>query len=191
MVWAWWEIHEVLLKPRKKLIVEEQEITDHKEISKNIKAFCETLFKWNLSKTNVKEQRLLNSLTTKALANQQYDLCENKISETDLFDSMKSMKNNKIPSNDALTKEFYKTFWDGMKTPLMIKVNQVFHTEILVISQRQAVMKLIEKKDQYKRYIKSWRSISLLNVDLKILSKAISNKLKTVNFFTTDCLCKK
>ena len=191
MVWAWWEIHEVLLKPRKKLIVEEQEITDHKEISKNIKAFYETLFKWNLSKTNVEKQRLLNSLTTKALANQQYDLCENKISETDLFDSMKSMKNNKIPSNDALTKEFYKTFWDGMKTPLMIKVNQVFHTEILVISQRQAVMKLIEKNDQYKRYIKSWRSISLLNVDLKILSKAISNKLKTVNFFTTDCLCKK
>ena len=191
MVWAWWEIHEVLLKPWKKLIVEEQEITDHKEISKNIKAFYETLFKWNLSKTNVEKQRLLNSLTTKALANQQYDLCENKISETDLFDSMKSMKNNKIPSNDALTKEFYKTFWDGMKTPLMIKVNQVFHTEILVISQRQAVMKLIEKNDQYKSYIKSWRSISLLNVDLKILSKAISNKLKTVNFFTTDCLCKK
>ena len=191
MVWAWWEIHKVLLKPRKKLIVEEQEITDHKEISKNIKAFYETLFKWNLSKTNVEKQQLLNSLTTKALANQQYDLCENKISETDLFDSMKSMKNNKIPSNDALTKEFYKTFWDGMKTPLMKKVNQVFHTEILGISQRQAVMKLIEKNDQYKRYIKSWRSISLLNVDLKILSKAISNKLKTVNFFTTDCLCKK
>ena len=73
--------------------------------------------------------------------------------------------------------------------------NQVFHTKFLSISQIQAVIKLIEKKDPDKRYVKNWRPISLLNVDTNILSKAISNKLKTcvayVNFFTTDCLCKK
>ena len=68
------------------------------------------------------------------------------ISETDLFDSMKSMKNNKTPGNDGLTKEFYEIFWDELKTPLMESVNQAFHTEILSISQRQAVIKLIEKK---------------------------------------------
>ena len=47
-----------------KRIVEEKDITDHKEISKNIKAFYETLFKRNLSKTNVEKQRFLNSLST-------------------------------------------------------------------------------------------------------------------------------
>ena len=92
---------------------------------------------------------------------------------------MKSMKSNKTPGNAGLPKEFYKTFWDELKTPLMESVNQAFHTKILSISQRQAVIKLIEKKDRDKRYISNWRPISLLNVDTKILSKAISSKLKT------------
>ena len=121
-----------------------------------------------------------NSLSTKTLTNEQYGLRENKISETDLFDSMKSMSNNKTPGKDRLTKEFHETLWDELKTPLMESVNQAFHTKILSISQRQIVIKLIEKKDRDKRYIKNWRPISLLNVDTKILSKAISNKLRTV-----------
>ena len=107
----------------------------------------ETLFKRNFSKTNVEKQRFLNSISTKTLTNERYDLCENKISETDLFDSMKSMKNNKTPRNDGLTKEFYEAFCDELKTPLMKSINQTFHTIILSISQRQAVIKLIEKKN--------------------------------------------
>ena len=59
---------------------------------------------------------------------------------------MKSMKNNKTPGNDGLAKEFYEIFWDELKTPLMESVNHAFHTEILSISQRPAVIKLIEKK---------------------------------------------
>ena len=50
----------------------------------------------------------------------------------------------------------------------------------LTSSQRQAVISLIEKKDKDKRYIKNWRPISLLNVDLKIASKALAARIKKV-----------
>ena len=43
---------------------------------------------------------------------------------------MKSMKNNKTSGSDGLTKEFYETFWDELKNPLMESVNQAFHTNI-------------------------------------------------------------
>ena len=82
--------------------------------------------KHSLNKTLV-EKEFLNSLDTKILLNQQADLWENEIRETDLFDSMKNMKNNKTPDHDRLTKEFYETFWDELKTPPMESINRAFY----------------------------------------------------------------
>ena len=39
---------------------------------------------------------------------------------------------------------------------------------------------LIEKKDKDRRWIKNWRPISLVNVDVKIGSKAIAERLENV-----------
>ena len=69
----------------------------------------------------------------------------------------------------------------GMKLKNCLSLlQQKQNTGELSISQRQAIIKLIEKKDRDKRYIKNWRPISLLNVDTKIISKALSERLKNV-----------
>ena len=60
------------------------------------------------------------------------------------------MKNDKSPSNDGLTKEFYETFWEEIKTPLSNSIRKSFLTEELSTSQKQAVIKLIEKKTRIK-----------------------------------------
>ena len=49
----------------------------------------------------------------------------------------------------------------------------------LSTSQKQA-MKLIEKKDRDKRFIKNCRPISLLNIDMKLISKVLDSHLKSV-----------
>ena len=51
----------------------------------------------------------------------------------------------------------------------------------LSISQRDRdIIKLEIKKDRDKTFIKNWRLLSLFNVDLKIISKALSEKLRKV-----------
>ena len=46
------------------------------------------------------------------------------------------------------------------------------------VSERQAIIKLIEKKGKDKRFIKDRRPILSLNVDYKIASKALAERLK-------------
>ena len=36
------------------------------------------------------------------------------LTEKDLYNSLKSMQNDKSPGNDGLTKEFYVTFWNEL-----------------------------------------------------------------------------
>ena len=48
----------------------------------------------------------------------------------------------------------------------------------LSISQIQAIIKLLEKKNREKRFVKNWRPVSLLNVDTKILFKSLAEKMK-------------
>ena len=79
------------------------------------------------------------------------------------------MPKNKSPVNNRITKEFYEAFWDDLKKPLLVSVNKAFEVGELSTPQKQAVIKLIEKKDKDKRLIKNWRPISFLNVDTKYL----------------------
>ena len=90
------------------------------------------------------------------------------------------MPYGKSPGHDGLTKEFYEYFWEDLKFYFINSLKQSKIEGNLSISQRQAVIKLIVKKDRAKRFVKNWRPISLLNVDAKILSKSLAEKLKNV-----------
>ena len=66
---------------------------------------------------------------------------------------------------------------ESYREPLL---NFSFQNGELSNSQKQAVIRLIDKKDRDRRYIKNWRPISLLNVEVKIASKALASRLEKV-----------
>ena len=62
----------------------------------------------------------------------------------------------------------------------MQSLNYAFEYGELSNSQKQAVITLVEKRGKDKRQIKNWRPISLINVDAKIASKTLAERLKNV-----------
>ena len=94
------------------------------------------------------------------------------------WEALSAMKSNKSPGNDGITKEIYQHFWAILGNFLVATLSNTFEKGELLVSQKQAVITLIEKKDRDKHFIKNWRPISLLNVDVKIASKALANRVK-------------
>ena len=89
------------------------------------------------------------------LTKEQLQKCEGVIAEEKLLKALKKMPNNKSPGNDGIAREFYEAFWDDLKTPFLLIVNKAFNIRELSTSHKQAVIKLIEKKDKDKRLIKA------------------------------------
>ena len=97
-----------------------------------------------------------------------------------MLKALQTFRNGKSPGNDGLTAEFYKVFWPTLGHLLVGSLNCSFENGELANSQKQGIIKLIEKKSKDKRYTANWRPISLLNVDVKIASKAITLRLEKV-----------
>ena len=109
------------------------------------------------------------------------DKCEGQIIADELFSCLNTLPNQKSPGTDGLPAEWYKCFWSDIKSLLLNSVNHSYITETLSITQRQGIITVIPKRDKDLLLVKNWRSISLLNVDYKlIIAKCIETRIKTV-----------
>ena len=98
------------------------------------------------------------------------------------YEALQMFSNGKASGNHSLTADFYKGFWNLLGHQLTDALNYSYEHRELSNSQKnnEATIGLIGKKDRDSRYIKNWRPISLLNVEVKIASKALAIRLVKV-----------
>jgi exonuclease III len=107
------------------------------------------------------------------------ELLDQPMSDQELTEALKLLKNGKSPGSDGLVREFYIFFWNRIKNLVCDSLKSGLDTGKLSIDQRRAILTLLPKKDKDARYIKNWRPLSLLNTDYKILAKALALRLQT------------
>ena len=94
-------------------------------VAETIKLFYETLFQRPSQEYSVDDiNHFLNTLDIPKPSTDQITRCKIDLTEKDLYDSMKSMENDKSPGNDGLTKGFYVTFRDDIKETFISSLKQ-------------------------------------------------------------------
>ncbi len=96
----------------------------------------------------------------------------------EIQDTIRSMQNQKSSGPIGFTTEFYKAFSAQVLPILESMYNDSFFAGQLPESLNLASISLILKNDKDPSICSSYRPISLLNVDVKILSKILSNRLR-------------
>jgi exonuclease III len=107
-------------------------------------------------------------------------MCDEPITETEVLNSLKLLKNNKSPGTDGLTADFFKFFWVDLKKPLIDSLLFTLDNKIMSDNQKKGIITLLPKKGKDRTLLKNWRPISLLNTDYKILTKILAERLKKV-----------
>ena len=151
--------------------------TNQKEVLTEIQTFYKNLYnkrEMSNSKYNFCDQSI------NKLSNIDQIKCEGEITESECINALKSMKNKKSPGTDGITVEFYKLFWNNVKEFYVNSINYSFQTGSLTELQKQSIITIIPKQNKDLTSLDSWRPIILLNVDYKIATKVIANRVKHV-----------
>ncbi|KAJ1095907.1 hypothetical protein NDU88_001057 [Pleurodeles waltl] len=89
-----------------------------------------------------------------------------------------TFKRGKTPGSDGLPVELYVELWDRIGQDLLDLYEETVGKGSMLQSLHEGMIMLLYKQKGMKEDLKNWRPILLLNVDYKILVKAMANRPK-------------
>ena len=104
---------------------------------------------------------------------------ESSISVEECFQALQALGKEKSPGWDGLTVEFFKEFWEDLKSPITKIANDAFLMERLDADIKRGLIKPIPKMVCCSE-LKHWRPISMMTVAYKILAKVIALRLSPI-----------
>ena len=155
-----------------------------KQINLEIESFYSDLLETksaSLLSTNFRENfsAFVENLDIPKLSFEESMSLESDLTLGEIKNVLKSFQSNKSPGGDGFSKEFFETFFDLIDIHLLNSCNEAFTKGQLSISQRRGIICLIPKDDSNLTELSNWRPLTLLNVDYKILAKAIGQRIES------------
>ena len=152
-------------------------VSNTKDILTSAKKFYDKLY----TKENVSESAMNDLLAKipnhKKISNEHFKLCEAEISLDEVTEAIKSQKQNKSPGSDGLSAEFYKHFANELAPFLLDVFKSWKKLGVIGISSRTGIISVIYKKGD-KKDITNYRPISPLNLDYKIYTSILKNRMQ-------------
>ena len=151
-------------------------LTNQKDILKEQERFYSELYSYHSVEHHTNYLKGIQS--PKLSYWQKLDL-ESSIDRAEMLIAQREMKTDKSPGPDGIPIEFYRTFWTDLEDILYALIVEM-SSKGLTPDQGRGIISLVEKQGRDLLEIKNWRPISLLNVDAKLYSKILANRLYKV-----------
>ena len=104
---------------------------------------------------------------------------ERVLEEGELYESLKGLQKNKSPGYDGLTVEYFLFFWNELKQHYLDCITEIIEVKELSEMQKRGAIRISFKKGN-RDELKNYRPITLLNVDLKIITHTLAKRLAKV-----------
>lgn len=157
-----------------------QPITDPFVVSSKFRDFFTELYTSTVSEDTTIMDHFLSNIILPQLSESQVELLEAPLTVEEIKFAIADFTRSKSPGSDGLPIEFYAHFSEILIPKLLSLYNTMFETSTLPASMREATIVLIPKPGKDLGYPESYRPISLLQVDVKILAKVLSKRLNQV-----------
>ena len=152
-------------------------VSDTKGLLTVVSNFYSSLF--SSCTTNPNSQDALLKNIKKKISSEHRDSLDAPLTADELQEAVNSLNKEKSPGINGLPAEFYQIFWPQIKDRYLQFVNHAFLTSF-PITLNTSVTTLIYKERGDIEDIANYRPLSLINTDVKILSKALTTRLKYV-----------
>lgn len=150
---------------------------DPTEINNSFREFYENLYRSECSQASEERDKYLDNLQFQTLTEGGKEKLDSDLTVEELSQAIQNINSGKVSGPDGLPIEFYKTFREKLLSPLLNMFNESYQNETLPPSLRLAMITLILKPGKPSTECSSFRPISLLGVDTKILCKALAMRL--------------
>ena len=115
----------------------------------------------------------------KRISPEEFAASEKNLDARELYESLIELKPNKSPGPDGLTRELYIALWPELEEHFVDCIREVLERNELSEMQKRGAIRITHKKGN-RDELKNYRPITLLNCDLKIVTRALSKRLKTI-----------
>jgi len=153
---------------------------NQQEINEEFKQFYSRLYSTESAGDPTLIDGFLDKLDIPSITLEDKEHLEEAITLEEIQQAIRNMQSSKAPGPDGYTAEFYKTFIE-LISPLLLEVfNESLRTGLLPPTFYQASISLLLKKDKDPLSPGSYRPVSLLDVDVKLLAKIVATRLEKV-----------